>query len=99
MTAGEVTEIGRRVRSPRSAAYAGIVFSVLFIITMILLYELLPKDIDEIGIEWLENWSKVASVVVYIVPISGLAFLWFTGVIRDLLDKSEDRFFSTLFLG
>jgi hypothetical protein len=33
------------------------------------------------------------------VPFAGIAFLWFTGVIRDRLGDDEDRFFATLFLG
>jgi hypothetical protein len=32
------------------------------------------------------------------VPFAGIAFLWFTGVIRDHLGESEDRFLSTVFL-
>jgi hypothetical protein len=34
-----------------------------------------------------------------LVPFSGIAFLWFTGVIRDRLGDREDRFFATVFLG
>jgi hypothetical protein len=33
------------------------------------------------------------------VPFSGIAFLWFIGVIRDLIGEQEDKFFSTVFLG
>jgi hypothetical protein len=33
------------------------------------------------------------------MPFAGIAFLWFIGVIRDLLGQYEDRFFSTVFLG
>ena len=33
------------------------------------------------------------------VPFSGIAFLWFIGVIRDLIGEQEDRFFATVFLG
>ena len=32
------------------------------------------------------------------MPFAGIAFLWFIGVIRDLLGEYEDRFFSTVFL-
>ena len=34
-----------------------------------------------------------------LVPFSGVAFLWFIGVIRDRLGAYEDRFFATIFLG
>ena len=30
---------------------------------------------------------------------AGIAFLWFIGVIRDLLSENEDRLFATVFLG
>jgi hypothetical protein len=34
-----------------------------------------------------------------LVPFSGIAFLWFMGVVRDGLGRQEDQFFSTLFFG
>jgi hypothetical protein len=34
-----------------------------------------------------------------LVPFSGIAFLWFIGVLRDRLGALEDRFFATVFLG
>lgn len=33
------------------------------------------------------------------MPFAGIAFLWFIGVVRDLLGDYEDRFFSTVFFG
>ena len=32
-------------------------------------------------------------------PFSGIAFLWFVGVVRNRLGELEDRFFATVFLG
>ena len=40
-----------------------------------------------------------ALVGLYLVPFSGIAFLWFIGVIRDRIGEREDRFFATVFLG
>jgi hypothetical protein len=34
-----------------------------------------------------------------LVPIAGIAFLWFIGVIRDRIGKLEDKFFSSVFFG
>jgi hypothetical protein len=34
-----------------------------------------------------------------LIPYAGIAFLWFIGVIRDLLSDREDRLFATVFLG
>ncbi len=91
--------IRREVRSPRSAALAGIVFSLLMISSMILLYRSAMASLADIDREWLESWSGAASVVLVLVPFAGIAFLWFTGVMRDLMGDLEDKFFSTVFLG
>ena len=34
-----------------------------------------------------------------LVPFSGIAFLWFIGVIRSRLGHREDKLFATVFLG
>jgi len=91
--------VRREVRSPRSAALAGILFSLLLATSMILLRTSAITDPAEIGSEWLEAGSAAASVVLVLVPFAGIAFLWFTGVMRDLLGELEDKFFATVFLG
>ncbi len=91
--------IRRQIRSPRSAAFAGILFSLLAAASMILLYGSVPANPADIGIEWLETWSGPATVVLIMVPFAGIAFLWFTGVMRDLVGDLEDRFFATIFFG
>ena len=91
--------VRREVRSPRSAAIAGIIFSLLMAASMILLYNSVTASPADIGNEWLETWSGAATVVLVLVPFAGIALLWFTGVMRDLVGDREDRFFSTVFLG
>jgi hypothetical protein len=91
--------VRREVRSPRSAAIAGIVFSILTAASMILLYRSVTASQADIDSAWLETWASAASVVLVLVPFAGIAFLWFTGVIRDLVGDREDRFFSTIFFG
>jgi hypothetical protein len=39
------------------------------------------------------------TVALNLVPLAGVAFLWFTGVLRDRLGQQEDRFLATVFLG
>ena len=39
------------------------------------------------------------TVALTLVPFSGIAFLWFIGVVRDRLGSMEDQFFSTVFFG
>mgnify|MGYP001813778301 CR=1 FL=1 len=96
---GVQKRVRRQVRSPRSAALAGILFSLLMAASMILLRSGAIVDTAEIGTEWLESRSAAASVVLVLVPFAGIAFLWFTGVMRDLLGDREDKFFATVFLG
>lgn len=89
--------IRRRIRSPRSAAIAGILFALMRITSLILISS--ASKSTELNLEWLKNVSSISSVVVLFVVFSGIAFLWFTGVIRDLIGEREDHFFATIFFG
>jgi hypothetical protein len=88
----------RRLTTPRAAAIAGIVFSVLFIISLVLIRLAVPADPQEAG-EWLaRDWRSVQRALL-LLPFAGIAFLWFIGVLRDRLGSYEDQFFATVFLG
>jgi len=87
-----------RLRAPRAAAIAGIVFSVLLITSLLLLRRSVPVQPSEAG-EWLRRTSGTVSIAVNLVPFAGIAFLWFMGVLRDRLGDLEDRFFTTVFVG
>jgi hypothetical protein len=91
---------GRRLRTPRSAALAGIAFSVLFGTVLVLARLAVPSDPGDVG-EWLRDDSRRHAVqfALGLVPFAGIAFLWFVGVLRDRIGESEDRFFATVFLG
>jgi hypothetical protein len=91
--------IQKRIRSPRSAALAGIVYSGLLIASMLLITGVSQVPLDGIDLEWLENRADSVSVALNLIPFAGIAFLWFTGVIRDHIGDREDRFFATVFLG
>ena len=91
--------VRRELRSPRSAAVAGILFSLLMMTSMILLYRSVTASLADIDREWLEAWTGAAAVVLVLIPFAGIAFLWFTGVLRDLVGDREDRFFATIFFG
>jgi len=99
MTEDRASLIQRKVRSPRSAAFAGIGYSILMITGMIIITSISRVKLEDITLELLDSWSRKASLVILIVPFAGIAFLWFTGVIRDQLGELEDRFFATLFYG
>jgi hypothetical protein len=91
--------VRREFRSPRAAAVAGIVYSLLTITVMILTAGAARVRPENVTREWLETWSGTFSLVLTMVPFAGIAFLWFTGVIRDRLRDREDRFFATIFFG
>jgi hypothetical protein len=88
------------LKTPRAAALAGIVFSVLLITALTLLRISVPANPAVAG-AWLADSRKRAAVAVglNLVPFAGIAFLWFIGVIRDRIGAHEDRFFATVFLG
>jgi hypothetical protein len=90
--------IRARLRTPRAAAIAGIVFSVLLIWGLLLLHLSVPSDPLEAG-EWLETSAARVSFALNLVPVAGVAFMWFIGVLRDRLGALEDQFFATVFLG
>lgn len=94
---GELTR--RELRSPRTAAIAGIFYSILIFSVMILTRRAANVQPEEVNREFLETWSGTFSLVLIMVPFAGIAFLWFTGVIRDRLRDREDRFFATIFFG
>ena len=93
-----VESISAHLRAPRAAAIAGIIFSVLMICSLWLLRLSVPADPLEAG-EWLASDAQRVVVAVNLVPFSGIAFIWFIGVLRDRLGKLEDQFFATVFLG
>ena len=71
-----------RVRTPRAAAVAGIIFAVLAIVLMAMLQTALPSDPPS-DPRWLSNHEEQVAVATAIVPFAAIAFLWFVGVLRD----------------
>lgn len=88
----------QRLTTPRSAAIAGIAFTALFSASIVLLRSTLPQRPFG-GLGWAYLGSGRIGLALGLMPFAGIAFLWFIGVIRDLLGDYEDRFFSTVFFG
>ena len=84
--------------TPRAAAIAGIIFSVLLITILVLIRISVPQNPADAG-EWLTRGWKTVELALNLLPFAGIAFLWFIGVIRDRLGSNEDRFFASVFLG
>jgi hypothetical protein len=86
------------LKTPKAAAIAGMLFSVLLIAVFWLLRTSIPADPQEPG-SWLHTNSRTVTLAVNLMPFAGIAFLWFIGVLRDRLGELEDRFFATVFFG
>ena len=97
----QATSVTRQsIRTPRAAAVAGIVFSVLLTVAFVLVRLALPSHPNDAG-DWLTDGRKRNALVLALnlLPFAGIAFLWFIGVVRDRIGAGEDRFFATVFLG
>jgi len=94
----EETLMYSHLRTPRAAAVAGIVFSVLLVVIFWIFRSAVPADPLDPG-TWLADGSGSVALALNLIPFAGIAFLWFIGVLRDRLGPKEDRFFATVFLG
>ena len=88
----------RRLRTPRAAALAGILFALLQGTSLILIQISIPADPADGG-RWLEERGSTVALALSLAPFAGIAFLWFIGVVRDRIGSLEDRFFSSVFFG
>ena len=94
--------VERRLDTPRAAGIAGLVFSALFVVALLML-RVRPdpgssaQEIADFYLEHDRGW--VALVGLYVVPFAGIAFLWFLAAIRSHIGAQEDRFFATVLLG
>lgn len=86
------------LRTPKAAAVAGILFSVLLVAALGLFRLSVPADPLDSG-AWLARNAGVVALALNLMPFAGIAFLWFIGVLRDRLGHHEDRFFATVFFG
>jgi hypothetical protein len=88
----------RRLTTPRAAAWAGVLFALLFATSLGLIGTSIPGDAaTQTG--WVETGSERLRFATTLMPLSGIAFLWFIGVVRDRLGDFEDRFLSTVMIG
>jgi hypothetical protein len=99
-TAGEDSEtakIERRATTPIAGATAGILFAVLFGVSVTIIHTTMADLANDTG-AWLETGAQRLRFAVGLVPFAGLFFLWFIAVARERLGRFEDQFFATVFL-
>lgn len=86
------------LKTPRAAAVAGILFSVLLLTAVLLVLQTLRLHPRDPG-EWLGAQSWKVALALNLIPFAGIAFLWFMGVLRDRMGEHEHKLFATVFLG
>jgi hypothetical protein len=96
----EPTGLAGELRTPKSAAIAGILFALMLGTVLVMMSSAIPGDPAHRD-AWITNASSRSSVAfaINLIPFAGIAFLWFIGVIRNRLGEREDKFFATVFLG
>jgi len=86
------------LKAPRAGAVAGILFSLLLLVSLALIRSAAPADPGDSG-TWLPSHAKTVALALNILPFAGVAFLWFIGVLRDRIGDLEDKLFASVFLG
>jgi len=96
-----IDKVGAELRAPRAAGVAGLLFAGLFMTSLLLVSP--PQDMSaQATAAWYtsaDTHTRIIIMGLYTIPLSGIAFLWFIGVIRDRIGEMEDRLFATVFLG
>ncbi|MGO4441791.1 hypothetical protein AB4Z42_00395 [Mycobacterium sp. 2YAF39] len=83
--------------TPRAAAFAGVLFALLFGTALVMIRMSLPEGAEP-GSQWADGGHGIRTSAV-LMPFAGIAFLWFIGVVRDGFGGFEDKFFSSVFIG
>ena len=86
------------LRTPRAAAVAGVIFSIMLFLAFWLLRVAIPTGPPGSN-AWIGDHANTIAVALSLIPFSGIAFLWLIGVLRDRLGQREDRLLATVFLG
>ena len=98
MPDGKLNVTHQKLKTPYAAALAGLLFTVLFTSSYVLIRLSIPANPADAG-AWLADRAGTVSLALGLLPFAGIAFLWFIGVVRDRLGPLEDQFFATVFFG
>ena len=98
MPDGKLNVTHQKLKTPYAAALAGLLFTVLFTSSYVLIRLSIPANPADAG-AWLAERAGTVSLALRLLPFAGIAFLWFIGVVRDRLGPLEDQFFATVFFG
>lgn len=95
--AQNVVLVEHRAATPIAGAVAGILFAVLFSLSVMIIAGTMTDVAHDTG-AWLELGAGPFRFAIGLVPFAGIFFLWFIAVARQRLGRFEDQFFSTVFL-
>lgn len=87
-----------RATTPIAGALAGMVFAVLFGMSVFIMRRTMGEPAQDTG-AWLAGDTDLFRFALALIPFAGIAFLWFIAVARARLGRFEDQFFSTVFIG
>ena len=93
-----VIKVESRATTPVAGAIAGMLFAVMFGISVAIISMTMTDVADESG-AWLERDADRFKFALALLPFAGMFFLWFIAVARERLGRFEDQFFTTVFLG
>jgi protein-S-isoprenylcysteine O-methyltransferase Ste14 len=82
LAAREPTSVRDGMRTPRAAAIAGIVFSCLFVTSLVLMWISISENPLGPATDVVHH-SKLISVALNLLLFAGIAFLWFIAMLRD----------------
>ncbi|WP_037852406.1 hypothetical protein [Streptomyces sp. NRRL S-340] len=101
MTSTAVTPAEQALRAPRAAGLAGVLFALLLAAAVVLIRLGLPEGADSVTAPALTDSTRRDAVraALGLVPLAGIFFLWFVGVVRTHVGAAEDKFLATVFLG
>lgn len=92
--------VRRAFQTNRMAAVAGVVFAIPLLAALVILRVAVPDDLGDLG-SWAADPATRTAVLsaLGLAPLTGVAFLWFIGVVRARIGAREDQLFSTVFFG
>jgi len=93
-----IVKVERRAATLIAGAVAGILFAVLFGVSVMIMATTMADLTHDTG-AWLEGGAGAFKFALALIPFAGLFFLWFIAVARERLGRFEDQFFATVFLG
>ena len=87
--------------SLRAAGTAGLVFTGLMTVSLVLLHRALATSRNADLVVWFNQEVAPAATLVslYLIPFAGIAFLWFMAGLRHSAATRNDRLFHSVLLG